>query len=915
MNDLNQYPSPGGSPKDKGPRNPLPPISQPPGMAKTRQSKAAPRGVPTNKPSLPIQKPKQKASKPTDAAPLKPTAAKAAPARPVRKRSRLWRIFFVFFALLALIMGGAVGLTVGYFDMHLAQLPVNEFLEEYQPAMPSQIFSGDDKEQLIANFYSDTQNREMAPLSEMPKYLPQAVIALEDRRFYEHSGISLPDIIRAIIYDIKTWTRTQGASTITIQLAEDLINNDKVPWPQMPKTGIKAFERKYWEWKVALQIEKRYTKNEILEIYLNQVFLGDQAYGVARGAEYYFGKNVSDLTIKECALFAGMLQAPNRYSPAKNPERALTRTATVLRAMLRDQFITQTQYDQALAEPFTLKQGSFGRNQIALYPYFSWEIERQFKNGNFVSNNAQPLRIKGKGIDVKATIDVDMQEAAEAALQKGIEEHERRMRYKTGMHWGEPGYRGVNRHTSGKLQVGSDVYDARILTDYDPETKSVTVTLPNVAGGEGPFTLTIDETKAKWDEFDILKPDYYLPAKAVEGESGIQLILAKEQHVQGALVAVQPSTGKVLAMVGGYDYNDKTNSGNFIRATMSTNVQPGSAYKPFVMAAALAEKDRNWTLASILQDIKHEYWTGWTPRNFYNRYFGGVTMRYTLVHSLNAASVWLLDNYKGSRMAGIQNLVRFSKNFFGLRIEKEDLSISLGSAGASPYEMAQAYSVLANRGDFVRLHMVDKVYQRQDSRQKQPDLLYEFDQPLFDRKRLSPELAYLVTYLLRGVVEDGTADEALELPFWSVGKTGTTDECTYAWYAGYSNDMLCIVYMGFDDYTRSLGNKMTGSRVALPIWMDFMQQAYDLQPQLFGEIPPPPGIEFYEICDLSGQLAVDECMNVKDERSTPALPVVHSVPFIAGTAPTEPCPLHRRDEGDLRPYQRDAYQLILNAYP
>ena len=610
-----------------------------------------------------------------------------------------------------------------------------------------------------------------------------------------------------------------------------------------------------------------------------------------------------------------MLQAPNRYSPVKNPERAENRTAVVLRAMLRDKFITQTQYDKALAEPFQLKQGAFGRNQIALHPYFSWEIERQFSNGNFVSNAGQPLRIKGKGIDVKSTIDVDMQKAAEAALQKGIEEHERRMRFKTGRHWGEPGYRGVNRHTSGKLQVGDEVYDARLLSEYDPETQSVNVTLPNVTGGEGPFTLPIDVKKIKWDEFGILKPDYYLPVQAVQVNDGIRLRLAREQHVQGALVAVQPSTGKVLAMLGGYDYNDKLNSGNFIRATMSTNVQPGSAYKPFVMAAALAEKDRTWTLASILKDIEYEYWTGWTPRNFYNRYFGDVTMRYTLVHSLNAASVWLLDNYKGSRMAGIQNLVAFSKNFFGLNIEKENLSISLGSAGTSPYELAQAYSVLANRGDFVRLHMVDQVFQRQDSRQSQPDLLYEFDQPLFDRKRLSPELAYLVTYLLRGVVVEGTADDALALPFWSVGKTGTTDECTYAWYAGYSNDILCIVYMGFDDYTRSLGVKMTGSKVALPIWMDFMQQAYDLQPDLFGEIPPPPGIEFYEICDLSGKLAVDECMNMKDNRSSPPLAVVHSIPFIAGTAPTGPCPLHRRQKGDLRPYQRDAYQLILNANP
>lgn len=886
---------------------PLPSLA-PPGMGRKSFKPGRPAKIPTARPAVP--KRSVKAADP----PAEPPEEKAAQRKPEPKqgkaRRRRWPVGLMLIGAIVLAAGSAVGVGVGYINLYLTQLPVNEFLEEYQPAMPSRIFAGDDNELMVANFYSDTQNREMAPLSEMPKNLINAVVALEDRRFYQHSGISLPDLVRAVIYDIRTWSREQGASTITIQLAEDLINNDKVPWPQMPKTGLKSFERKFWEWKVALQIEKRYTKDEILEIYFNQVFLGYQVYGVARAAEFYFGKELSELTLKECALFAGMLQAPNRHDPIRNPENAQRRTSIVLRAMLREGYITQEQYDRALNEPFELKQRAVRRNQIALHPYYSWEIERRFSNGMFEGSGGEPLRIKGKGIDVISSMDVSLQQAAEAALRKGIEEHERRFRYQHGHLWGTPGYRGANRHTNGKLEAGGQTYDAKLLSEYDPETKSVRVSLPNVSGGDGPFDVPVDLAKVKWDEFDVLKPDHYLPVRAYESEDGLKLRLAPEKHVQGALVAVQPSTGRVVAMAGGYDYNDKGNSGNYIRATQSTLVQPGSAFKPLLMAAALSDSEDGWSLASILHDIEYEYWSGWSPQNYYGRFFGDVTMRYTLVHSLNAASVWLLDNYQGRRDAGIQHLISFCDSMFDLKVTPPNLSIALGSAGMSPMELAQAYAVLANRGDFVQLHLVDRVYQRQDSRQRQPDVLYEFNQPLPERKRLSPEVAYLATYLMRGVVEEGTADEALALPFWSVGKTGTTDECTYAWYAGYSNDLLCIVYMGHDDPQRSLGVKMTGSQVALPVWMDFMSQAYEARPEWFGEIEPPQTLEFHEVCDMSGELAVDECFNFKDDHNHS---VVHSLPFIPGTAPKTRCRLHGKDERGLRPYHRDAYQIILGS--
>lgn len=808
--------------------------------------------------------------------------------RPVpRRRSKWKRIALLLFCMMIMTMGVGAGIAISFLNHYLDQLPTIPYLEDYRPWMPSRVFSGDDAHELVADFFSPRQNREVVPLSEIPENLINAVIGMEDYYFYEHPGISPRGFLRAAYADFRAGSLQQGGSTLTMQLAEDLIVNKHVPY-EIPEMGLKSFQQKLWEILLALQIEKRYTKNEILEIYLNQVFLGGNIYGVARAGESYFGKEVSELSLKECALFAGMLQRPNAYSPVRYPEAAQRRTELVLRVMRNRGLITPEQYEQAMAEPFRLNTNATRRTQVALYPYFSWGINRQFQDRVITMPNEQPIEIYGQGVDVESTLNTRLQEIAQECLRRGIVQHEHRRRPMGGRDWGRPGYAGVNRSGPSRLKPGQE-YDAKILANYDPGAGTIPVTVPNVQDGKGPFTVPVVPNETWLDDFEVLHKDYFVRVKAVQEGDSIQLRLAEDRYVQGSLIAVRPSTGEVLCQVGGYDYYDEKNSGQFIRTLQANMLQPGSAFKPLLYAAALADSKKKWTVASTLLDIEKEYWTNWTPRNYYDRYYGRVTMLYALTHSLNASTVWLLDNYKDTRAAGIESLRRFCREVFDFPVNESNMSIALGTAGCTPYQLAQAYAVLANQGNFVKIHMVNKVYQRQDSRQNYPFVLYEYKPSSNTQTRLSPPVAYLVSYMLRNVVEQGTAKELKNAPFVCYGKTGTTDDCTYAWFAGYTKDLLCIVYLGYDDPQRSLGVKMTGSEAALPIWKDFMTRAYEIHPEWFGEITPPPGIVFRTLCRESRKIATADC------------PSKEKYPFVEGTGPVDRCTNHVQDAYQYEP--------------
>lgn len=815
-----------------------------------------------------------------------------------KKKKRYYRtLFFLTLSVLIAWIGALVGLGIGFLNQHLDQMAPISYLDEYRPRMLSRLFSGDDPPQLIADFFADGQNRKLVPLSDIPQNMINALLAIEDNEFFSHPGISPRGFIRAAYKDIKNRNLRQGGSTITMQLAEDLIKNQLLDY-EIPEMSLKSFSQKIYEIILALQIEKRFTKQEILEFYLNQVFMGGNCYGIAAAAEYYFNKEVPDLSLKECALFAGMQQRPNAYSPTKNTEAAQKRTELVLKSMVRKGYVSQEECDRAIQEPFQLSTKGVSRSQIALFPYFSEAVRRQFLDNTFRTSDDTPINIYGQGIDIESTLQVGIQQAAENALRRGIVQHEHARRTQGGKDWGVRGYRGANTPGESTLKVNAE-YDARIVEDYNPQESTIRISLPNVKGGQGPFKVLVNPENTWLDEFDLLHKGYFVRVKSYQEGDEIQFHIAKDEYVQGSLIAVRPSTGEVLAQVGGYDFNDRKNGGQFIRSIQASTLQPGSAFKPLLYTAALASKEKKWTLASTLKDEPKEYWAGWTPRNFYNKYYYSVSMLYALTHSLNAASVWLLDNYKSTRSAGIEHFRSFCRDVFDVPIEESNLSIALGTTGTTPMEIAQAYSVIANEGTFARLHTIKRIFQRRDIQQKQSLLLYEFKEKF--EQRLTPEVAYLATSLMRNVIDEGTGQPAKDLPFFCVGKTGTTDECTYAWFAGYSKDILCVVYMGYDDFRRSLGQRMTGGKVALPVWIDFMTRVYEIRPELFGEITPPPGIVFHNVCSESGAIASSEC------------PSRQKYPFEIGVEPPAQCPIHGKDS--LRPYRSASNRFILMDRP
>ncbi len=810
------------------------------------------------------------------------------------KRKRFRFLLWMFVCLM--VMGGAVtGLGIGMLNRYVNRLDPITFLEDYKPNLPSRMYSDAPEKQLVAEFFSDdlNQNREKATLEEMPDHLKNAVVAIEDVRFYEHCGISPRAFIRAAIHDIQTWSLEQGGSTITMQLVEDLIKNDHLTI-DLPEMTLKSFRQKIWEILIALKIEKQYTKEEILEIYLNQVYLGGNIYGVARAADAYFGKDVKDLTLKECALFAGMLQRPNAYSPLKNIEAAHTRTETVLYVMYREGLITEEERRQAEQEPFGLDSKSQRRAQINLYPYYAEMVRKKFEEEKaFKADDGYPIEIYGRGVDIYTTLDTELQEIAEKALRTGIVTHEQMHRRSGGKFWGKPGHYYPNRDfrtRQTKTLKADEEYDALIIAPYDAATGTVKVKLPRVPNGEGPFTVSINPGETWMDEFNVLQPDHFIRVVSVEEENGLRFVHAKnDDHVQGAIIVVQPSTGKVLALVGGYNFYDS----QLIRATQYSQ-QPGSAFKPFLYAAAMAREPNPFTPASLIHDIEYQYSSTYKPENYENEYFGWVTLRQALTHSYNAASVWLLDNLKPSRTASIRYFHSFCKRHFDLEFTRHDmnLTVALGSAGFPPWDIAQGYSVFANDGTFVELHAVQNVYQRQIAEHDVPKLLYQHNERFIQERGITPELAYLTTNLLRSVVENGTGQPAKDLPFYHVGKTGTTDNSVRGWYVGYSDDILCVVYLGYDDHRQSLGVKMTGSKTALPVWQEFMGNAFEVRPGLFGEIYPPDGIEFAKVHTDTGLLA---------ERDGPG---VELFPFQKGTLPKAASPgrAHSIHKTDLHAY-------------
>ena len=642
-------------------------------------------------------------------------------------------IFYLFLILTALLIGG----SAGFLMYSIWDLPEIRTLEEYRPSITSRVYSDNNK--LLAEFF--LENRTPVALTDVPPMLINALIAAEDARFYSHHGLDLRGIARALVRNIRARKVLEGGSTLTQQLAKVLF-----------LTPERSYTRKLKEMALALRIEQRYTKQEILSLYLNQIYFGSGAYGVEAAAQIYFGKSAKDLNIAECSLLAGLPRSPKYYSPFKAPQSALGRRAYVLNRMVETGSITRAQADDAKRAPLPSQPTV---KVVGPAPYFVEYIRQR------VEERFGASILYSGGLNIYTSINDELQTYADQAVKDGLAKVEARRR-RTGV----------------------------------------------------------------------------------------------SQPLQASLIAIEPLTGHILAMVGGRDFSKS----QFNRATQALR-QPGSAFKPVIYAAAL---EQGFGATDILDDspltIKVDRKKNWTPENFTHSYQGPVTLRNALAESLNVPTVKLLEKI------GVNETIQYARKF-GIRSPLTPyLSLALGSSDVTLFELTSAYTVFANHGTKlgpVSIRMITDSSGR---------VLYTND--ALPVQVMKPETSYLITNLLRGVIERGTGWKARELGRPAAGKTGTTNDYRDAWFIGYTPTIVAGVWVGYDDHRR-IGPKETGARAALPIWLAFMKKAHAERDA--EDFTVPEGIIFKQVDPKTGLLSTDSCSSSIREA------------FLPGTEPRRYC--------------------------
>lgn len=716
-----------------------------------------------------------------------------------------WGLISLLFLLL--VGAGTAGGAIYYFSRDLPSL---EKLGTYDPSLATRIYSDDNK--VIGQFF--IEKRVLVPLSQMPKVLVNAFLAVEDSRFYQHKGFDALRIIKAFIKNLESMKIRQGASTITQQLARSLF-----------LTPERTMTRKLKEILLARKMEKVIGKDRILEIYLNQIYFGHGSYGVQVAAKTYFGKDVSEINLAEAGFLAGLPKAPNDYSPYRHPEKAKFRQRVVLKRMVSEGYITKQQYRDVYAEDLYFQKRHSREDDIALY--FKEHI-RQYLIGKY----GDDALYKG-GLNVYTTLNEPSQRMAERALREGLEKLDKRQGYR-----GAIGTYSVEAEEASRLKkkpqplkVG-EVVKGRVLsrTDHD-----ATVEVNGVVGKILLNDMLWAARQLKGEHlrddlvviknpkpFDILNLNDIILVKVKhvgkDGE-GVFFSLEQEPVVQGAFVALDPSTGAVKALVGGYDFRKS----EFNRALMARR-QPGSAFKPVIYGTAI---EQGFTPATLLVDnpvIFTDAETNkiWKPENYEKKFYGPITMRDALTHSRNLATVRLL------KQVGIRNVVNFAQRIGINTPLTRDLSLALGSSGVSLMEITSALGVYANQGvrldPTLILSVTDNNGRVLESHQISPEQV------------ISKETAYVVTNILEDVIQRGTARRARIIGRPVAGKTGTTNEYTDAWFVGFTPNLAAGVWVGFDD-NRSLGNRESGGRAALPIWVSFMKNSLSLLPVVSFSIP------------------------------------------------------------------------------
>jgi penicillin-binding protein 1A len=735
---------------------------------------------------------------------------------------------FVFFA------GGL------YFLKLLSDLPDISSIDNYQPSLTTILYTADDEP--FAQFA--VEKRILVSISDIPQDLINAVVAVEDARFFQHNGLDWQGISRAFWKNLKNMRFSQGASTITQQLSRSLF-----------LTQEKKISRKIKEAVIARRIEKKYSKKDILELYLNQVYFGSGAYGVESAARTYFGKSVKELNLEECAMLAGLPQAPSRYSPKRNSKLAKSRRAAVFQRMLDEHFIDQKTFDSLKDRDVELAEKKMYKTKA---PYFS-ECVRRILEKKYGSQG-----LYHDGFHVYTTLDLPLQLEAVKALRWGLKKFDKRHGYrplqdisdKEHSAGGKSGYTDPLTWSETNLPVVGDIVLGKVA---EIREQDVIVHAGNYQGILPPKGYAWTKTDIPEEIFQQGNPILVRVVKVEE--DNIWFSLEQEPVVQGSLVSLEAQTGSVKALVGGYDFGKS----KFIRAVQALR-QPGSAFKPIIYLCALS---RGHTLADVLMDsplIYHDKTreADWRPENYNKKFFGPTTLRSALAHSRNVVTIKLL------KKIGIDNVIEKAR-IMGLDAEfAKDLSLALGTSGISLLDMTAAYGVFANGGFRVKPVLIRKITNSQGE-------IIEENQPESIRA-ISEQEAYLMNRLLMGVVEGGTGWRARALGRDVAGKTGTTDQYVDAWFIGYSPEIVSGVWVGYDEH-KTLGKMETGSKAASPIWVKYMQKALRRVP--LTTFSKPDKIVSVTIDADTGLLAGKNCKKILTEN------------FIRGTAPRKVCDRHR----------------------
>ncbi|RAE68905.1 penicillin-binding protein [Burkholderia multivorans] len=747
---------------------------------------------------------------------MQSTSPTPPPPSPEPKKRPWWQKALFGFAAMCVALVVAGGLVLGYaLVVAWPNMPSLDALTDYRPKVPLRIYTSDHV--LIGEF--GEERRDIVHFKDVPDSLKKAILAIEDARFYDHGGVDLTGILRAGVVALTNGHATQGASTITMQVARNFFLSSE-----------KTYTRKIYEMLLAYRIERALTKDQILEVYMNQIYLGQRAYGFASAARVYFGKDLKDITLAEAAMLAGLPKAPSAYNPVVNPKRAKVRQEYILQRMLELNFITREQYDEAVAQPLVVKGA--GR-EYSVHAEYVAEMVRQMMYAQYREETYT------RGFNVITTIDSADQQVAYTALRKGIMDYERRHGYR-----GPEGFIELPSAADEREQAIDDALlehpdngelIAAVVTAASPRQITVAFIDGSSATIEGEnLRFAAGALSANAQPNRRIRPGAIV--RVVKNDAGKWSITQLPQ-VEGAFISIVPQDGAIRSLVGGFDFNKN----KFNHVTQAWR-QPGSSFKPFIYSASL---DKGLGPATVINDGPLYFSaaeTGgqpWEPKNYGGGFEGPMSMRTALQRSRNLVSIRIL-NHIGTKYAQ-QYITRFG---FDADRHPAYLPMALGAGLVTPLQMAGAYSVFANGGYRVNPYLIAEVTDPNGAivARAQP-LMAEQNAP----RAIDARNAYVMNSLLQSVAQRGTGAKTNVLKRTDLaGKTGTTNDSHDAWFAGYQHTLAAIAWIGYDN-PRSLGDRETGGGLALPVWIDYMGAALkgvpDFKPTM------PDGVE-----SLGGEL-------------------------------------------------------------